>query len=254
MQNTYENVLNQLKTLDKKTEVYVPSHEGNILFTGLSVKDQKDIISAAISTESNNIEYNIALNDLITRKSAEVNILVTDRAPIAIALRAGSIGEIYKTGKQQVNLYELLATYQNANATIKYTDRVVEGDVSIMMRVPDLETDTKFLKASATKIKNIKNPGSVISELYVYELAKYVESIQYRSTSEGLSGEPVTSVSTARFNTLPVEDCVSLVELLPMKLNTKIVQFVTQTKVDEKIYTEYQGVQIPTDASLFALD
>lgn len=254
MQTTYENVLDHLQNLDSTNEIYVPSHESTVKFNTLSVKDQKNIISAAITTQSSNIEYNIALNDLILSKSKDNNILITDRLPIAIALRANSIDNVYTTDTQeQIPLEKLLETYPAIDTGVKYNSRVVEGDISILLRIPDLQTDNKFLIAINKQNKQ-QSPGAMIGEMYVYELAKYIESIQYRTTTQNVSGEPVSTVSSARFESLPAEDCVSLVELLPMKLNKHVVDFVAQTKRSDEMYSSYQNLRLPNDASLFALD
>ena len=253
---SYNVIIQELKRVESENsiDIHVPSYEGTIKFKPLSVKTQKKIIDSALNSAANNIQYTVTMNDIIMEYGESENILITDRPAITIAMRSHSLGDSMKVDDVEVNLSELIAGYGKSLPELEYKTKTTLGDVTVSMRIPDLNTDSKFLKGCDKKIKSAKNTGTAISELYVYELAKYVDSIQYKTTVPGLSGVTDTKISTVRFESLPVDDCVSLVEMLPMKLNTDIVKFVTQARDSEQQYVSIDDVTIPTDATLFALE
>ena len=121
--------------------------------------------------------------------------------------------------------------------------------------MPTLEIDTRFMKECKRYIKKSTAPEDVsgnIGEMYVYEIAKFVDSIQHTTYSESESGK---IVNTVLFSQTDVKDCVNIVELLPMAVNKKISSYITSVRNYEKLYTTVDdGVDIPTDATLFAID
>ena len=253
---SYNVIIQELKRVEQENniDIHVPSHEGTLKFRPLSVKTQKKIIDSALNSAANNIQYTITINDIIMEYGNSQNILITDRPAISIAMRSHSLGTKMVVDDNELDLGALVDSYATVSPELEYKTRTTLGDVTVAMRIPDLNTDSKFLKGCEKKLKSSKTTGTAISELYVYELAKYVDSIQYKTTVSGLSGEPETKVSTVRFESLPVDDCVSLVEMLPMKLNTEIVKFVTQARDSEQKYVSVDDVTVPTDATLFALE
>lgn len=253
---SYNVIIQELKRVEEQNtvDIHVPSHEGTLKFKPLSVKTQKKIIDSALNSAANNIQYTITMNDIIMEYSNTENILITDRPAITIALRSHSLGDIMTVDDEQVNLKDLVASYNNKLPEIEYKSKSKLGDITISMSVPDLKTDNKFLKGCERKISKSNTTGTAISELYVYELAKYVDGIQYKTVVDGLSGQSETKVSSIRFNAIPVDECVSLVEMLPMKLNTEIVKFVTQARDTEQLYVSVDDLNVPTDATLFALE
>lgn len=253
---SYNVIIKELKRVEAENniDIHVPSHEGTLKFRPLSVKTQKKIIDSALNSTSNNIQYTVTMNDIIMEYSNNDNILITDRPAITISMRNHSLGEIMTINETEVNISKLVASYTTKLPELEYKSKTSLGDVTVYMRIPDLKTDNKFLKGCEVKLSKTSKTGTAISELYVYELSKYVDSIQYKTTIPGLSGEPETKISSIRFDTLPVNECVSLVEMLPMRLNTEIVKFVTQARDSEQMYVSIDDLTVPTDATLFALE
>lgn len=253
---SYNVIIKELKRVEAENniDIHVPSHEGTLKFRPLSVKTQKKIIDAALNSAANNIQYTVTMNDIIMEYSNNDNILITDRPAITISMRSHSLGDIMTIDEAEVNISKLVDSYTENLPELEYKSRSTLGDVTVSMCIPDLKTDNKFLKGCEVKLSKTNKTGTAISELYVYELAKYVDSIQYKTTVSGLSGEPETKISSVRFDVLPVDECVSLVEMLPMRLNTEIVKFVTQARDSERMYVTIDDITVPTDATLFALE
>lgn len=271
--STYNNVLEELKRINKETtfDAYVPSGNKSHQFRPLSIKDQKQIIKTAIDPTATNIQYSINMNNVIMNSTEYTNLLTIDKPAILVALRCNSLGKELKITDDEdesktvtVDLEQVVSRYPDTvnsekyTSLIQYKSRFQHEGITMSVRIPDLDTDTKFLKECAGKIKKIKDAGESISELYVYELAKYIESVQFKTTTEDLSGNPTSTVNTVRFDTLPASECIEVVELLPMSINTKLVSYVTNTRDAENLFrnTTIDGeeYEIPLDATLFALE
>lgn len=81
--------------------------------------------------------------------------------------------------------------------------------------------------------------------------------MQYKVTTPTLSGaDEQSEMYTVRFSTTSVAECISMVELLPARINKQIVEFITQIREYERVTTTdtETNKQIPVDVSLFTLD
>lgn len=270
--STYNNVLAELKRINQETtfDAYVPSGEKSIPFRPLSIKNQKQIIKTAIDPTATNIQYSINMNDIILQSTEHKNILTVDKPAIMIALRCKSLSNEIKVSKENeeasvtINIQDTIDKYpatvksDKYKSLVTYKQRFEHEGITLSVRIPDIETDTKFLRECRGKLKKSTDAGESISELYVYELAKYIESVQFKTISEDLSGAPTSTVNTVRFDTIPAKECIEVVELLPMSINTKLVSYVTNTRDAESLFrnvtVDGEDYEIPIDATLFALE
>lgn len=270
--STYNTVLAELKRINLETtfDAYIPSGEKTIQLRPLSIKNQKQIIKTAIDPTATNIQYSINMNDLLLQSTDISNILTVDKPALLIALRCNSLSNEIKVANSDeekpvtINLRDVIDKYpetvtsEKYKSLITYKQRINHEGITLAVRIPDIETDTKFLKECKGKLKKSTDAGESISELYVYELAKYIESVQFKTITEDLSGNPTSVVNTVRFDTIPAAECIEVVELLPMSINTKLVSYVTNTRDAESLFrnTTIDGeeYEIPIDATLFALE
>jgi hypothetical protein len=258
-----KTVLEELKRVDEDNliSVFVPSKPGYINYKPLTMSHQKAIIKTALDPSATNIDYNISINNMLRTITDEGEILVSDKPAVLLALRAVNVDKTITIDKDdtpvKVNLNSLISKYDQIQQTgdIQYTKKVTYNDITVKLRVPTLTIDTKFMKECKRYIKKSTSPEDVsgnIGEMYVYEIAKFIDSVQHTTYSESESGK---LVNTVMFSQTDVKDCISIVELLPMTLNKNISDYITSVRNDESRYTTTdKDVEIPTDATLFAIE
>ena len=257
-----KTVLAELKRVDETnlTSVLVPSASEYINYKPLTMQHQKTIIKTALDPSATNIDFNININNILQDIVINQDILVSDKPAVLVALRAVNVDKTIDIAqgddKININLNSVVSKYNtiNENTTIQYTKSISHNDLTVKLRVPTLQTDTKFMKECKRHIKRSTSPEDVsgnIGEMYVYEIAKFVESVQHTTYSEAESGKIVNTVLFAQTD---IKDCVNIVELLPMAVNKQISSYITSIRNYEKLYTAADDVDIPTDATLFAID
>jgi len=268
MSSSLKNILSELKRLDDSnaSSVYVPSTNSTTLYKPLTMQNQKLIIKAALDPTSTNIDYNISINKILSQlTSSPDDILVSDKPAVLLALRVANVGDVIKVEETdeedeahtvEVDLAKFIATYDTITSQLDvvYKKRVVYDNITVKIRVPTLDIDTRFLKECKLHVKRAtlpENIGGNIGEMYMYEVAKFIDSIQYSTIAPETSAKVV---NTVLFGSTDVKDCVSIVEMLPMTVNKQIIEFITAIRTVESKYATVDGVIVPLDASLFALD
>lgn len=261
--STYNTILAELQksNTESTTDIYVPSQEQNVTFRQLNVKAQKNIIRSALSSDGTNISFNLHANEMIYSHTETRNLLVTDRAPVLLGLRNENLDSNIVVEETTIGIDNIISTYeQKLPGKLKLKSQATHESITVFMTVPTLETDTKFLKQCQQEIKGMLTEDTVgesVGTMYLYELAKVVDRIQYKMQTPALSGEEAqVNIHTVKFENTSVPDCLSMIELLPASINKKLVEFITQIREFESLTCTdpESNVQIPIDVSLFTLD
>lgn len=263
--STYNTILKELQKVNESADdqIFILSKKETVYFRRLNVKAQKSIIRSALDSDGTNITFNINANKLIYEHTSARNFLTTDRPLVLMALRNNNINTQIEIDGKPVNINKRIQEITENVETLpelKTKKTITQNNITIFTRVPTLEIDTRFLTACRTAVGNMTVADEVsesIGTMYVYELAKVVERIQYKINTPALSGEEgSTQIHTVKFDDTSVEDCVSMVELLPATINAEIVKFIAQIREYETAITTNTdpAAQIPIDVSLFTLD
>lgn len=222
-------------------EIFVPSAKSCLKFKQLSVKQQKDLIKTALDGALSGLTLNNAINHIVLNNSVNKHtFLVTDKLPITIALRAAAMGNTY-TNEDGVdlNLTSLLETklefQQNSSTIINHEDVI-----KVTVAVPTLEEDTKINESHHTDLKKKETEvGDMIGSFYVYEIAKFIKNIDIAD-------------DVIDFSKIKLSDRVQIVENLPAKLNSQIIEYIQHFRQAETEYLTIDNTQISVDARLFS--
>ena len=259
--STYNTIISELEKANAQSSstVYIPSINSSVPFKKLNVKSQKDIIKSALSSDGTNVTFNLHANELIYNCTDVRGLLVTDRPSILISLRRDNITDIIERDNIKIDLNTVIDSASKVKPP-KHTDSINVDNITVFVKIPDLETDTKFLTACQKNITGLieqDQVGDSVSMMYVYELAKIVDRVQFKS-QPALSGsdEQDMQIHTVRFADMQVADCVSMVELLPASINAKMVEFISKIReYEEQVSTDpVTSTPIPVDVTLFTLD
>lgn len=237
------DLLSKLDALNNNNlvEVYVPSQSKTVEFKQLSVKQQKDLIKTGLDGALAGATINNVFNDIIeTNSLEECGFNIFDKAPIITSLRVHAFGGEYTEGEVKLDLNKLtekqLVLAAATTGVVAYQDVV-----TIKLQVPSLKLDTHVNSAIITKLKSNQNVevGEAVGSLYVHEIVKFISSVT-------VAGDVVDFAKSS------VKDCMQVVESLPAKLLTEIVDFIQQFRDKETEFLTINDTAVTLDARMFA--
>lgn len=254
--SSYKNILSSISDLQASdtVSVYVPSIGKEVTFNSLTVKQQKQLLQSSVDSEFENLSFLNTLNEIILVNCTDkrVKILVTDKALIALQLRANAIGsELIVTGdnddKFTVDITTHVKHVISNNPGLVEVNSVEHGPITIACRVPDLATDVKYNKQFTKKVKNPKNTKlkvtDIIGDVYVSELVKFIKTVTV--------GEDVIDADDG----VSVSNIVEIFENLPMQVSNKLADVIKDSREVERISLNPpelpEDVSISIDAGLF---
>lgn len=246
--NSPSSLLDKLNKInsDNAVNVFVPSINKEIKFRPLNIKQQKDLIKTAMDGAAAGATLNQVLNDIILSNATEqVEFKVYDRYAIILALRSAVIGDDYIHNENAIKLTKVLK--QNIK---EYKQRAFDETREIgyhtILTSLELPSIAKDVRVNERFVKNIKtrensdNYGEAIGNLYVYEIIKFIKSIQ-------IEGED----DIYDFESISLKDCVTIVESLPAGLNTKIIEYIESIREVENSFLETENGMIEISAAFF---
>jgi len=197
--NNFNDILNQVKGLKKEITFFSPTSNKELKIYPLSLKQQKDILENTFSSSLSLLFFNNCIFNIIKENfNGSVKDLDTiDRVSISLSLR-NKISNTYKEGNTEVNLSEII---ERNNTPITFEPKeVITGDFTFKLKKPTLELDNKVNNILLRKYKSSKidesNVNNVISDLYVYELIKFIDILEF--------GENVIKVEDNINNTIKI--------------------------------------------------
>lgn len=242
--------INQLNTENTKP-VYLPSVKGDVDFSPLSVKQQKQLLSGSVDSKAENLSFVNSLNDVLQENcKSDTSMMVYDRALIALQIRSNMIGDeliiTHDDKEYKISIKSHVRHCRNTLVPPSSDFTSTTGDVVIDCKQPTLATDTKFnrmfTKAINKKTKQDVSLTDVIGDMYIHELLKFIKTI---------------TVNQARveFADLSVEQMVNVFESLPITVSNNLADQIKTAREYETSCVKNEalpdGVTIPVDVSLF---
>lgn len=234
------NILKELQALSQENivNVYLPSLKTKVAFRKLNLKQQKSLVLVAMDNALSLLNFNVALYDIICENLVEQIDLNTlnlfDRNSIILTLVAENATA--KSEPSKKTLTGVLTKYESANTDINSkTIKFNGGEVDI--KIPSLTTDYRFNKTLLTKYtKTVEDQKEFVSDVYVIELCKYINSITMKSGVVKLIDYPLSSV-------------IEIAESLPVI--TPITQYISQVKDIETKLNTHNNETVDISPSLF---
>lgn len=235
------------KINDENTiDVFVPSLNKSIKFKSLNIKQQKELIKTSMDGAASGATLNQTFNNIIIDNSTEqVDFKIYDKYAIIIALRAAIIGPEYSVKDRPVNLIDELKNNIKRFKALKFENgcalkyHTIGVDLELPNLKKDLEINDKFIKTS--KDLNDSNFSDAIGKLYIYEIIKFINYIK-------LDGEESEEYV---FNNISIKDKISIVESLPVALNTQIIEYIESIRDIENLFLSAGDDKIEINAAFF---
>jgi len=251
MSNTSE-IISQLDILNRDNfiPIYVPSLKKEVRFKSLNLKQQKNLLKSSIDETLTKLSFIINFHGILSENvldSIDINDFYTfDRQAIAIALRAKCLDATYKFEDRDLNLNDLVTTFPQANYDFAFEKDIIFNNFCVSLQAPKLGFEKEMSQFSLNKLRTTadKDFKSVIGELFVYELIKFVKTIKI--TKEDKTFEYSTQNQR-------IDDIVQIVEKLPSQINNQILDYIKSYRDIEKYYAFLDNVAIEVDGAFFTI-
>tara|TARA_X000001382_G_scaffold130717_2_gene126610 strand:- start:447 stop:1196 length:750 start_codon:yes stop_codon:yes gene_type:complete len=240
MDDNFNSLLKQIESNKINVLAYSPTQQTDIELKSLTVDQQSvilDTISDITILQSNPIyliiKFNTGFNNIIKQNiNNEIFEKMTsvDRANIIISFRKEISNEVEQDG-EIIDLSKIL----ERNKTIKvidFNETIVKDNFTFKVSVPTLAVDTIVNKILSKKLKDNPSSSNLISDIYLYEILKFVDSIQFED------GEEVTIKKD--FKNLQLIKKINLSTLSPVikfieKVRDYEEEFITVPSSQEKL-------------------
>jgi len=229
---------------EEKIPVLIPSLGKTKDFKPINVRQQKNLLKETIGGVSSISELLIQFNTIILDNINDdsEDLLCLDKYPVLVELRKNAFGDkINIKGKE----YSLNDLQPPCKVTGNISNKEIDfKTIKVFLKTPTIKEENQFLAKQSNEIKkkNIDDGKDVISALYVFEIAKFVESISIEDTQ-------------VSFANLSINERIAIIESLPISLNQKILNFISKVReFENKFITFDDGTTLPIDALFVTTD
>ena len=180
MSENFNDILNEVKGLKKNLTFFSRANNLDLEISPLNLQQQKIIIENSIQSNLSVLFFNNSFYNIIKENFAgDINTLDTiDRVSISLSLRQKMSNE-YTLDDTKLNLSDIID--KNKKPLSIDPLEIVTDSFTFRVSKPSLVLDNKVNKLLLNKYKGKKitedNVNNVISDLYVYEILKFVDEI-----------------------------------------------------------------------------
>ena len=192
MDDNFNSLLKQIESNKINVIAYSPTQQTDIELKSLTVDQQSvilDTISDITILQSNPIyliiKFNTGFNNIIKQNiNNEIFDKMTsvDRANIIISFRKEISNEVEQDG-EIIDLSKILERNKSIKV-IDFNEVIVKDNFTFKVSVPTLAVDTIVNKILSKKLKDNPSSSNLISDIYLYEILKFVDSIQFEDGKE----------------------------------------------------------------------
>ena len=235
MSQISSDLLKKLKEVKNNLKIAVTS--GEVVFTALTLKQQKDLLSTAVSGIRGAIEFQKVLNKTIIENSDTDKIFTIDRAKICLLLRKQSLGDDVKVGEEILNINRVIDKIDGVKKEFKMESKATEDGVTLSLKVPTLKEENAVISrclVELDKAKDLNETSKAFGVIYLYELIKYIESVKV--------GEEVVV-----FTDLKIAERVEIIENLPLTVYKQLSTFF-------KAFTAYENEILTFEEKTIVID
>lgn len=222
MKSNVTSFLESLEELNNANTITIkiPSTDRGVEFKLASVSQQKELIGTVFGSEVEGAFKRLNIfNDIIETNSKEdLNFLIVDRDTIILEIRKELIGSSFLKDGVEFDLNDLKPIDMSS---INLTKVVKHDGITANLAVPTLKIDTTINKKILDELSKIPSELEKIKQnfnlIISHEAAKYVVDV----TIDGM---------TIVFDEISVYERAKIIDKLPLKLNQKIIDYVSSTK------------------------
>ena len=225
-------------------------------FKHLNANHLKKLIETVVDTSLTQNTFNDTCNRIFTeclvdQPSEQPSFNVLDRLLFIIESRIQSISPIVTVKESnETRTFDLLQIKENIVSTIKqapdlFAEKQYTGNgIEIVCSLPTLTIDSQLNddleKQNKLDVTNEKTVRKLLGDAFINELAKSIRSITIRGNVLDLS-------------TLPFDERVKTVEMLPASLINNVVSYIETYKKSIETCLVVDETSLTIDGSLFSI-
>jgi len=251
MSSNIADILKQLDTISAENgiDVYLPSQKRSVKFRPLNLKQQKSLLSSSIDESLTKLSFNSTFYNIIKENILDtVNpdlLLTIDRSAIALTLRSNSLDSKITVNDKQIDLNKVITNIPLVPLDTYPLNAIADdGTVVVKLSAPTLGSDNELNKFALSKQGQNTDFKTVIGELFVYELTKFIQSVTIKGTE---------SDTVIDFYSLKTADKIAIAEKLTSTATNKILDFIKSYRALEALYTKVDDESIDIDGSFFTV-
>lgn len=217
MNENVQQFLDSIQDLkSKKFKVPQISAGKDILCKPLTFKQQKDLISTIADGTVGVLKFQKNINDIIMENLEKDDVLMGDKIPIILNIRANSIGTKIKIDD---DIADISSSVDKSNYLKFPTPPSIDGEIIVKLGIPTLKEENKIITYSIELMKKSggNDTGKNIGNIYTFEIIKFIESVKFGDNE-------------LVFSEIPVKDRVTIVDNLPLTVNKKIIKYIESFK------------------------
>jgi hypothetical protein len=187
MSDSFETLLKQIESTKKNIVAFSPTLQKDIELKPLTIDQQSVIIDSIsdISTLQVNpiyliVKFNTNFNNIIkdnVDKDIFHTLTTVDRVNIILYFR-NDVSNSVELDEEEINLQKIID--RNRNIDNAQTQKIIEKDgFKFDVSIPKLSDDSEVNRILAKKIKESPSTNSIVGDIYLYEILKFVNSIQF---------------------------------------------------------------------------
>jgi hypothetical protein len=187
MSDSFDTLLKQIESTKKNIVAFSPTLQKDIELKPLTIDQQSVIIDSIsdISTLQVNpiyliVKFNTNFNNIIkdnVDKDIFHTLTTVDRVNIILYFR-NDVSDSVELDGEEINLQKIID--RNRNIDNAQTQKIIEKDgFKFDVSIPKLSDDSEVNRILAKKIKENPSTNSIVGDIYLYEILKFVNSIQF---------------------------------------------------------------------------
>ena len=235
MSQISSGLLKKLK--DIETNLKLPITSGEVVLKTLTLKQQKNLLSTAVTGIKGAIEFKKVLNDIILENADTDKIFTVDRSKIVLHLRRQSLGSEVSIDGDIYNVDKYIDKIDKVKKSFNMEGGAKEGKVELKFKIPTLKEENSIISkclAELNKGKAEPEADKAFGLIYIYELIKYIDSVSVGD-------------ETALFDDLKIAERVEIIENLPLTVYKQLATFF-------KAFTSYETEILTFDEKTIAIE
>lgn len=199
MSEKFNDILSEIKGAKKNLSAFSPSQGKDIELSPLTLAQQKLIIETSSDTTLgvlffNNTFYKILKDNIVNDDIKKYNTI--DRVSLTLALRKHLRNEVV-VGGEEISISDILEKNKEIDAVVE-SETINSGDYTFTVEAPDLNLDNFINTHLLNKYKSVKFDDNklknLISDLFVFEILKFIKKIEINGKEISLHNELVQSI------------------------------------------------------------
>lgn len=233
--NDFNDIMAELKKVNNKIQVYIPSQNKDVEFSPITLSQQKLIIDKVMTSNFGIIDlFNGLYNVIKTSTTFNTDNLNTiDRINIILAFRR-HIAPVY----QDVPLDKLL----EKNRTLplpSLTKTFTTDKFTFELHAPNLTIDYKYNNYIITTYKDEKQ---IVGKMLVNEICKFIKQITINESNQVMELE-----------SLAIKNKFTVIESLNMNALPEVMDYINVIRDTEVLLTKFEDKQIEIGPEVFML-